>query len=125
MIGVFSSGNFENFRKFVRRVSRDSVFADLSRYGQIGVQALGSATPIDTGNTAGSWSYEVVKDRSGYSIEWRNSSTIRGGTPVVILLQYGHGTGTGGYVSGIDFINPAIRPVFDQIAHDVWKKVTE
>ncbi len=89
----------------------------------MGVDALSSATPVDSSLTAKSWGYRVIKDRSRPGIEWYNTN-IPGSTPVAILIQYGHATGTGGYVSGRDYINPAMRPIFDQIAVDVWKEVT-
>jgi hypothetical protein len=90
---------------------------------KVGVQALARATPRDTGVAQKGWSYEVRQNGGGVAIVWTNSD-IENGFPVVIMLQYGHGTGTGGYVQGRDFINPAIRPVFDQIAETVWKAVT-
>ena len=96
----------------------------LRKYGQAGVEALAAATPKDTGETAASWSYEIVQTRNGYSIFWNNSNVNRG-VNIALILQYGHGTGTGGYVRGIDYINPAIRPVFDEIANAAWKEVTE
>lgn len=95
----------------------------LHSYGKIGVSALAGATPSDTGRAAGSWGYEVKKVGGGYSITWTNSD-VENGFPVAIMIQYGHGTGTGGYVAGIDYINPAMRPVFQQIADRVWKEVT-
>lgn len=99
------------------------MFNQLDKYAREGVSALASATPIDSGKTAAAWSYQVTKSGESYSITWSNSS-LAGTTPVVILLQYGHGTGSGGYVAGRDFINPAIRPIFDKIAENVWKAVT-
>lgn len=89
----------------------------------MGVDALAGVTPVETGLAAASWRYRIVRDSRKIGIEWYSVDQIRG-TPIVILLQYGHATGTGGYVRGRDFINPAMRPIFDQIANDVWKKVT-
>lgn len=123
MITFESSGSFKNLERFLNRMSSGEIFRVLDKYGRMGVNALANATPTETGLTAHSWSYEVSRGRGGYSITWTNSHTV-GGTPLVIMLQYGHGTGTGGYVQGRDFINPAIKPVFDQIANDVWKAVT-
>lgn len=123
MIQVESKGSFQNTENFLNYMTKDDIFTSLSTYGEIGVQALASATPIDTGLTANSWTYEVVKDGSSWSIIWSNTNVVAG-TPVAILLQYGHGTGTGGYVEGRDYINPALRPVFDEIADEVWKVVT-
>jgi hypothetical protein len=94
----------------------------LEGYGQSGVDALSSATPRRTGKTAESWKYRVIRDRSHPRIEWYNTN-IRNGSVIAVLIQYGHGTGTGGYVQGRDYINPAIRPIFDKIADDMWRQV--
>jgi hypothetical protein len=106
---------------FLQRLLRGDQYAELDRYGRQGVEALARATPVRTGLAANSWAYRVVKGKRP-GIEWYNTDTVNG-TPVVVLIQYGHATGTGGYVHGRDFINPAMRSVFDQIANDVWKKV--
>jgi len=95
----------------------------LEIFAQQGVNALASATPIDSGLTAASWSYEIEQSGDSVSIRWVNNN-IEDNVNVAVILQYGHGTGTGGYVSGYDYINPAIQPIFDQIADDVWKRVT-
>lgn len=94
----------------------------LERYGQEGVSALSSATPTDTGTTANSWSYEVSSNGDTHTIYWSNSNTNKG-VNIAVILQYGHGTGTGGYVAGRDYINPAMRPIFDRIAEEAWKEV--
>ncbi len=91
----------------------------------MGVEALSLATPIDSGLSSVSWSYRIFKEGKRTSIEWFNNNVDADGTPIVILLQYGHGTGTGGYVQGHDFINPAIQPIFDLIVANVWRAVTE
>lgn len=98
------------------------VMGILQAAGREGVNALSRATPTETGRAAHSWSYEVAKSGSGYTVTWYNSD-IENGFPVVISLQYGHGTGTGGWVEGRDFINPAIGPVMDSIAERIWKAV--
>ena len=98
--------------------------ADLNKYGAQGVAALASATPVDSGLTASSWYYEVEKGKGVASITFYNSNVHRG-ICIAIILQYGHGTGTGGYVQGRDYINPAIQPIFDQLAEDAWKEVTK
>jgi len=98
-------------------------YDDLNTYGQRGVAALRAATPVESGATAAGWSYGVERSSSGVTIYWTNSN-VNQGAKIALLIQYGHGTGTGGYVSGLDYINPALRPIFDQIAQDVWKKVT-
>lgn len=121
-ISFESRGEFERTDRFLKRMSRGDIFRTLNSNAQRGVAALASATPVDTGNTAGSWGYEVKTSRSGATIIWTNSA--RAGGPLAIMLQFGHGTGTGGYVRGRDYINPAIRPVFDDIANNVWKAVT-
>lgn len=123
MIIIESKGDFKNTEKFLRKISKGDIFRSLDKYGQEGVAALSAATPAESGATAAAWSYEVTKGRGQYSISWTNGHIV-GGVPVVILLQYGHGTGTGGYVQGRDFINPALKPIFDRIASDVWKAVT-
>lgn len=123
MISFSSSGDFKNLEKFLAKAQSNTIFDALAKYGQEGVNALSRATPQDTGNTAGSWSYEILKDAKSWSIIWSNSNTIDG-VPVAILLQIGHGTGTGGYVSGRDYINPALKPIFDRIANEAWKEVT-
>lgn len=118
-----SSGDFRRTKKSLGKMSSGEIFRALDKYGKMGVAALSSATPADSGLAAASWGYQVVNSRTSWSIYWTNSD-VENGFPVVIGLQYGHGTGTGGWVQGRDFINPAIRPVFDKIADDVWKAVT-
>ena len=123
MISFESKGSFQNTERWLNRMSKGEIYATLERYGQAGVDALNSATPKDSGLTANSWYYEVVRDRRYWGLIWYNSYKVDG-RPIVILLQYGHGTGTGGYVAGRDFINPAIKPIFDKIAADAWKEIT-
>lgn len=123
MFSLSSSGSFKNSERFLSGSKQAQLAQKLNEYGRLGVEALSSATPTDTGKTAMSWSYNVRVTRSKASLFWTNSN-VAGGTPVPILLQYGHGTGTGGYVQGRDFINPALRPVFDTISDGVWKAVT-
>jgi hypothetical protein len=116
-------GSFKKMDSFLDAMGKAKLFANLAPYARKGVDALASATPIDSGLTAASWDYEIYSSRGSVSIVWTNSNT-ESGKPVAILLQYGHGTGTGGYVEGRDYINPALKPIFDQIAEDVWKVVT-
>lgn len=97
---------------------------DLDRYGREGVAALASATPVDSGLTANSWSYEIVRANGTVTINFKNSN-IQNGVPIAIILQLGHATGTGGWVQGRDYINPAVRPIFDRIANDAWREVTK
>lgn len=117
-----SNGSFSETEAWLRKLRDGTIFDTLSRFGQEGVNALASATPVESGVTAGAWSFEVKKDATSYSIIWSNSHVV-GGTPVAILLQYGHGTGTGGYVQGRDYINPALRPIFDRIEAEVERAV--
>lgn len=124
MIRVQSSGNWNKTRSFLNRSKDKSIYDDMELYGKMGVDALSNATPVDSGKTAASWYYIIKKDSINPGIEWHNRNLADNGTPVIILIQYGHGTGTGGYIQGRDFINPAILPIFEKIANDVWKKVT-
>lgn len=122
MIVFETSGSFKNADAFLKKLSRNDIFKSLDSIAREGVAALASATPKESGLTAESWDYEVKQSRGGYSIQWTNSNVVDG-VPVAILLQYGHGTGTGGYVYGQDYINPAIKPIFDKLADKVWKAV--
>jgi hypothetical protein len=123
MIKVTSTGDFRKTERFLSAMHIGVLRGVLEASGREGVEALRAATPVDSGETAASWSYEVHSTLGSSSIIWTNSHIV-GTTPLAILLQYGHGTGTGGYVRGRDYINPAIRPVFDRIAENVWKAVT-
>lgn len=122
-ISLESRGEFQRTEKFLSRMSKSDIFSTLGSAGTRGVRALASATPAESGATAAAWSYEVKKTGRSYSIIWSNSN-VQQGVPIAIILQYGHATGTGGYVAGRNYINPAIKPVFDEIANDVWKAVT-
>lgn len=123
MITIQYRGSFKKTERFLAKISNLAIMKVLESCGRDGVAALSRATPVESGRAAYSWGYEVSKQGGTYSIVWTNSD-VEDGFPVVIMLQYGHGTGTGGYVRGHDFINPAIRPVFDKIAERVWKEVT-
>ena len=123
MIKFVHKGSFKNTEAFFKRSKKLNVEEILNFYGRQGVEALRNATPKDTGETAESWSYEIVKKSNGYGIYWRNSH-VNKGIPIAVLIQYGHATGTGGDVEGIDFINPAMKSVFDDIADKAWKEVT-
>ena len=115
-------GNFKNTERFLKRANRFSIDQLLERYGQEGVEALRAATPKDTGLTANSWYYKVKKETDRITITWSNSN-IQNGVPIAVILQYGHATRNGGYVEGIDYINPAMRPIFDRIAARAWEEV--
>ena len=123
MITFTHRGDFGKTEKFLNGVKKIQFREILNRYGGEGVAALRSATPKDSGLTAESWDYEVVIRRSGFSIFWTNSN-LNEGVPIAILIQYGHGTRSGSFVEGRDFINPAIKPTFDKIAENLWKEVT-
>lgn len=123
MVKFKEKGSFNNLEKYFSRMADPKYLHVLERYGQDGVNALASATPTDSGETANSWTYEIQQVKGGAKIIWKNSNVING-VPVAILIQYGHATKNGGYVAGRDFINPAIRPVFDKIANEVWKEVS-
>lgn len=124
MIKFTEKGSFKNTERYLQRMKSSQRFGVLNKYGAVGVAALSEATPRDSGETAAAWSYTVEEKPGYYSIRWHNSHE-HGGLPIAILLQYGHGTGTGGYVQGRNYIMPAIRPVFDQIATEAWKEVTK
>lgn len=115
-------GDWKKTRKFLKRCSDLDLDDVLNLYGQEGVDALAKATPKDTGKTAASWSYEVTKGRESIVITWKNSNIVDG-VPIAVILQYGHGTRNGGYVEGVDYINPAMRPVFELIAARAWGEV--
>ena len=116
-------GNFSKATRYMERIKEIFHFGLLDKYGKDGVAALSSATPVDSGNTANSWYYEIENKKGQVRINFLNSN-INQGVPIALILQYGHGTGTGGWVQGRDYINPAIQPVFDRILQDIWKEVT-
>lgn len=116
-------GDFSNLERFLERAKKEEYLKILNKYGQKGVNALASATPVDSGVTATSWYYEIEKRRGSTAIVFYNSN-VNKGVPIAIILQYGHGTGTGGWVEGRDYINPAIQPIFDEITNSAWKEVT-
>lgn len=122
MISATSKGSFKNTEAFLRKLSKLDYRKILESSAKQGVKALQSATPEDSGLASDSWDYEIATFSGGARITWTNSD-VENGFPVAIMLQYGHGTGTGGYVQGRDYINPAMKPVFDQIADRVWKAV--
>ena len=117
-------GDFKNLEKFLVRMSNFTARKVLEKYGKMGVEALEAATPKDTGKTASSWTYSIEGGEGNWSIVWSNTNINRG-VNIAIILQEGHGTGTGGYVQGRDYINPALRSVFDQFADELWEEVTK
>lgn len=124
MITIRQKGDFSKFNTFLERIKEVVKLGDLDRYGRAGVEALASATPKDSGLTAESWTYEIVRSNGSVSIQFNNTH-INKGVSIAIILQYGHGTRNGGWVEGRDYINPAIQPLFDKIADDAWKEVTK
>lgn len=123
MITFQQKGDFKNAERFLKRMSKSDFANVLKGVAQKGVQALSAATPTDSGLAASSWGYQIKRSRSSFEVIWTNSD-IENGFPVVIGIQYGHGTGTGGYVRGQDFINPVMRPIFEKILSDLWTEVT-
>ena len=122
-VTVKTTGAFQNTKKLLARAERFDLQKVLRKYGEEGVNALSAATPVDSGKTAASWRYEISGSRGKAQLSWCNDNVNKGAN-IAILLQYGHGTGTGGYVQGIDYINPALRPVFEGIAEEAWKELT-
>ena len=123
MIKIRQKGDFKKLTSFLERAKESLNIGVLDKYGRKGVAALSSATPVDTGLTASSWFYKIENKNGIAKIEFHNSN-IQNGVPIAVILQYGHGTRNGGYVVGRDYINPAIQPVFDELAENAWKEVT-
>lgn len=124
MISFRHKGDFSKTIRFLGKAKKAVKLTDLDRFGHEGVAALASATPIGTGRTANSWYYEIERSGGSITISFHNSN-INEGVNIAIILQYGHGTGTGGWVQGRDYINPAIQPIFDKIADEAWREVTK
>lgn len=124
MITIEHKGDFRHAETWLKKLTHTDLKAILEKYAQAGVDALSKATPRDTGQTAGSWSYSVSYDSQGATIDWLNSN-VNKGVNIALILQYGHGTGTGGYVQGLDYINPALQPVFEKMADELWREVTK
>lgn len=122
-ITLEASGNYSSTTTWLQRIGRMSIEQQLARYGLKGVKALASSTPARTGKTAASWYYSVSRNGDTWTLSWNNDN-INHGVPIAIVLQYGHVTGTGGWVQGRDYINPAIKPLMDEIAEGVWRTVT-
>lgn len=122
LIRLTSKGDFSNTFRFLKKMDNFQITKILDKYGKMGVNALANATPLDSGKTAESWGYEISVKKEGATIHWTNTNQ-NNGVYIAVILQYGHGTGTGGYVRGVDYINPAIRPVFDKIVEEAWMEV--
>lgn len=123
MIRIKHKGDYSKVTRYFEKLSKRATIVALEKYGQMAVDALAQSTPVRSGLTASSWHFEINKTGKGYSIDLFNSH-VNKGVPIAIILQYGHGTGTGGWVEGRDYINPAIQPVFDKLASDAWKEVS-
>jgi hypothetical protein len=122
MITIKAKGDLSKTIKFLNGAAERRFLRGLDKYGQEGVAALSAATPVDTGKTAASWSYEIVSNEKGVTIMWKNSNVVKG-VPIALVLQYGHATRNGGYIQGRDYINPALRPIFDKILDSARKEV--
>jgi hypothetical protein len=125
MITFRQKGDFSKLSRFLERAKEAIKIGDLDKYGRQGVDALKSATPKDTGKTADSWTYSIVRTEETVTIEFHNTNLTETNIPIAILLQYGHATKNGGFVQGIDYINPAVRPIFQQIADEAWREVRQ
>lgn len=123
MIIIKQHGDFKKTESFLNRMSKADHFKVLEKYAKEGVVALSAATPVDTGMTANAWSYNIVMNKTSATISWANANIVNG-VPIAVVLQYGHGTRDGGFVQGRDYINPALKPIFDKLANEVWKEVT-
>ena len=123
MIKFRQKGDFSKLTKYLQNAKKIVNLGNLDKYGQEGVAALASVTPVETGQTANSWYYEVIRENGQIKLNFCNSN-IQNGVPIAIILQLGHGTGTGGWVEGRDYINPAIQPIFDKITNEAWREVT-
>ena len=124
MISFRQKGDFSKLSRYIDKAREAAKIGILDKYGREGVAALASATPVKTGKTASSWVYEIKRQNGSVSIVFKNTNIVNG-VPIAIILQYGHGTGTGGWVEGRDYINPAIQPIFDEIANKAWREVTK
>lgn len=124
MIKFKHKGDWSKTTGFLERAKNVVRLGNLDRYGREGVAALASATPVDTGLTASSWKYEIIRTRGSVSINFLNTN-IQNGVPIALILQYGHGTRNGGWVEGRDYINPTIQPIFDRLAKELWEEVTK
>ena len=121
---IKTKGSFKNFLSFSDKMLKRDYVKVLDRYAKSGLEALKANTPVDTGKTRDSWYYEIIQDKQGIKIVWKNSNVTSYGTPIVLFIQYGHYTKSGTFIQGIDFINPALKPIFSKIADNIWMEVT-
>lgn len=124
IISIKQRGNFNRTRKYFERLNNSTQLIDLKKYGEEGVEALRNATPVNTGLTASSWHYKIEKSRNRVGISWYNTN-VQNGMNIALLIQYGHGTRSGAIVYGVDYINPALKPIFDKMAKEIWAEVTK
>lgn len=124
MIGMESSGSFDDTYSFLKACMSDDILDPAKELAEEGVERLRAATPVESGLTASSWTYEIDSEGSGVTIWWSNTNVINGFS-VAVGLQYGHATGSGGWVPGQDYINEALQPIFDKMTDAVWKEVTK
>lgn len=125
IVKVTQKGDFKNTEKLLKKSLGRNYKKVLDKYGRKGVEALALATPMDTGETAASWYYDIIQNGSSLSVIWSNAHIEGGYANIALLLQLGHGTKNGGYVQGIDYINPALKPIFDALAKEAWNEVTK
>ena len=123
MITMRQSGGFANTKNLLRRIRLNQELNWLEKYGEMGIKALAEMTPKDTGLTAASWYYQIIRDGEGYALQFLNSN-VKNYVPIAIIIQYGHATKSGSWVEGVDYINPAIKPIFEEISNKIWKEVT-
>ena len=124
MISVTTKGKYRA-DAFANRLTHLQLSRIANKYGQLGVDALAAHTPVDTGRTASSWGYVVTNTKNGFSITWTNNNTTSKGTPIIVFIQYGHTLPGGGYVQGVDVVNPAMKPIFENLAKELWSEVTK
>lgn len=122
IVSITQKGNFKKTDRFLHGLIGFHYERKMHHYGELGVQALKAATPKDTGKTADSWSYEIVQEEGRTALYWRNDNVVNG-IPIAIIIQYGHATRNGGFVEGIDYINPTLKPIFEKMADEAWKEV--
>lgn len=125
ILSTEAKGDYSKTLSWLKSLKFDRLMRKLNQYGAQGVEALSNATPRRTGMTADSWNYIIEQSPNSVKITWTNSNLAKESIPIALLIQYGHGTRTGGYVQGRDYINPALQPIFDDIANNVWKEITK
>ena len=123
LVVMKQSGSLKNFEGFLYKNRKRRIYQLLNEYGKQGVELLRDATPVDTGKTATGWDYEIEVNSQGISLYWVNNN-VNEGVPIAILIQYGHATRNGSDVQGVDYINPALRPLFESMATKLWKEVS-